>query len=74
VTVVLSCEDTRRMCVNCVSSIDTAVVAVGGIAGLRAWLGANTRLLATPRRSRLFMLALALVALVVAGGALAGTG
>ena len=62
------------MCVNCVSSIDTAVAAVGGVAGLRAWLGAHTQLLATPRRTRLLMVALGLVAAVVAGGALAGTG
>jgi hypothetical protein len=62
------------VCVNCISSIDTAAAAVGGVAGLRAWIGAKTQLLATPRRSRLFMVMLALVAVVVAGGALAGSG
>jgi hypothetical protein len=62
------------MCVNCVSSIDTAAAAVGGVAGLRAWLGAKTSLLSTPARSRAFMVVIALVAVMVAGGALAGSG
>ena len=62
------------MCVNCISSIDTAATAVGGLAGLRAWLGARTQLLATPRRSRALMVVLGAVALAIAGGALAGTG
>ena len=62
------------MCVNCVSSIDTAAAAVGGVAGLRAYLGARTQLLATPGRQRLFMVVLALLALAIAGGALAGAG
>jgi hypothetical protein len=62
------------VCVQCVSSIDTAAAAVGGVAGLRAWLGAKTSLLSTPARSRAFMVVIALVAVAVAGGALAGTG
>jgi hypothetical protein len=62
------------MCVNCISSVDSAVVAVGGVAGLRAWLGTKTTLLSTPRRSRLFLVAVGLVAVAIAGGALAGAG
>jgi hypothetical protein len=73
VRLLLSCED-ARVCVNCISSIDTAATAVGGLAGLRAWLGARTQLLATPRRSRAFMVVLGAVALAIVGGALAGTG
>jgi hypothetical protein len=62
------------MCVNCISSIDTAAAAVGGVAGLRAYIGARTQLLATPRRKRLFGVILALVAVTVAGGVVAGAG
>jgi hypothetical protein len=51
------------MCVNCVTSIDAAAAAVGGVAGIRAWLGARTSLFATRRRSRVAMAGLALLAL-----------
>jgi hypothetical protein len=56
------------MCVNCVASIDAAAAAVGGVAGLRAWLGSRTRVLATPRRAG-FVTAL----LVALAAGLAGT-
>jgi hypothetical protein len=66
-------HDRLRMCVNCVTSIDAAAAAVGGIAGLRAWLGARTSLLATPRRARVTMAVLVSLALALAGVAAAGT-
>jgi hypothetical protein len=55
------------MCVNCVASIDAAAAAVGGVAGLRAWLGSRTRLLATPRRARFVTAALVVLAVGLAG-------
>jgi hypothetical protein len=39
------------MCANCVSSIDAAAAAVGGVAGLRAWLGTRVALLAGLQRT-----------------------
>jgi hypothetical protein len=59
------------MCANCVASIDAAAAAVGGVAGLRAWLGARTGLISTPRRERAAKLTLAGLALAVAAIALA---
>ena len=38
------------MCANCVSSIDAAVAAVGGVAGLRAWLSTRLELVAALHR------------------------
>jgi hypothetical protein len=35
------CHDRRRMCANCVANVDAAVAAVGGIAGIRMWLGTH---------------------------------
>jgi hypothetical protein len=58
------------MCVNCVSSIDAAAAAVGGVAGLRMWLG-STKLLATPRRIRTAAAMVLLLVLILAGVALA---
>jgi hypothetical protein len=58
------------MCVNCVSSIDAAAAAVGGVAGLRMWLG-STRLLVTARRIRAAAGLVLLLVLILAGVALA---
>jgi hypothetical protein len=59
------------MCANCVASIDAAAAAVGGVAGLRAWIDARTELLSTPRRERAAKLTLAVLAAAVAAFALA---
>ena len=58
------------MCANCVASIDAAAAAVGGVAGLRAWIGARTGLISTQRRERAAKLALAVLAIAVAAIAL----
>jgi hypothetical protein len=59
------------MCANCVASIDAAAAAVGGVAGLRAWIGARTGLISTPRRERAAKLTLAILAVAVAVAAIA---
>jgi hypothetical protein len=65
-------HDRARMCANCVASIDAAAAAVGGVAGLRAWLRAHTALLATRRRARTATAVLVVLAVVLAGAITAG--
>ena len=40
------------MCANCVANIDAAAAAVGGVAGMRMWLGTHVTPAITPRRGR----------------------
>jgi len=55
------------MCANCVSSIDAAATAIGGVAGLRAWLGARLPLLASLRGMHAAVGTLLMLAVVLAG-------
>jgi hypothetical protein len=57
----------RRMCANCVSSIDAAAAAIGGVAGLRAWLGARVAMLASLRGMHACVGTLLLLAVVLVG-------
>jgi hypothetical protein len=61
----------RRMCANCVASIDAAAAAVGGVAGLRAFISARTGLISTPRRERVVKVTLVVLAIAIAAIALA---
>lgn len=58
------------MCVNCVASIDSAAMAVGGVAGLRAWLNARAPLRASPLRKLALTAVLLLIVVALAGVAL----
>jgi hypothetical protein len=60
------------MCANCVSSIDAAAAAVGGVAGLRLWLG-SIKGRTAPRRAWIgaAVLLVGVLVLVAAGVALA---
>jgi hypothetical protein len=60
------------MCANCVSSIDAAAAAVGGVAGLRLWLG-SIKARAAPRRAWIAatVLLVGVLGLLVAAVALA---
>jgi hypothetical protein len=57
----------RGMCANCVSSIDAAAAAIGGVAGLRAWLGARVAMLASLRGMHAWAATLVLCAVVLVG-------
>jgi hypothetical protein len=62
------------MCVQCAAGASSAVAAVGGATGLRAWLAARGFSWMTPGRMRLATISLIALALVgasvgVSGGA-----
>ncbi len=59
------------MCVQCAAGATTAAAAVGGAAGLRAWLAAKGFAWMTPRRLTAATVVLATVG-VVGGSALGG--
>ena len=48
------------MCANCVANVDAAAAAVGGIAGMRMWLGTHFTHTVTPHRTRIIAIAVSL--------------
>ena len=61
------------MCVQCAAGATSTAVAVGGVAGARAWLAAKGFAWLTPRRMKVATISMAVVGVIGASLGLSGT-